>query len=65
MTTTSPTQRAAPTADPPRPAARARWLMLRLCCSLAFMALLDVTIVNVAMPDDQQRPARLRRLAAD
>jgi len=50
MTTTSPTQRAAPTADASAAGSAARWLMLGVLLAGQFMALLDVTIVNVAMP---------------
>jgi EmrB/QacA subfamily drug resistance transporter len=48
MTTTSDSTSTAAGAAPP--AARSRWIMLAVLLAGQFMALLDVTIVNVAMP---------------
>ena len=48
MTTTSDSISTAAGAGPP--AARSRWIMLAVLLAGQFMALLDVTIVNVAMP---------------
>src|ERR1700733_3562974 len=45
----TPTSRTSPTVAGPRDA-RPRWLMLVVLLAGQFMALLDVTIVNVAMP---------------
>jgi EmrB/QacA subfamily drug resistance transporter len=43
-------QTASPTAPTFQPAERSRWLMLAILLGGQFMAILDVTIVNVAMP---------------
>jgi len=40
-------------ANPSAPPARGKWLALALLCSVQFLILLDVTIVNVALPSIQ------------
>ena len=43
------------------PNASNRWVTLVLVCLAQFMVILDATIVNVALPTIQQRPALLAR----
>ena len=50
--------------DPPAEAARSRWIALYVLCAGMLMIVLDVTVVNVALPsiqDDLRFSHRLSR----
>ena len=47
-------QRAAASPPPPAPADHRRWLALVFICLAQLMVVLDVTIVNIALPSAQR-----------